>query len=54
MAANIDMIQKVYSELGFKIEKAREIVGRPLTYTDKVLYAHLNVLPDKELKRGED
>ena len=54
MAANIDMIKKVYSELGNKIEKARAIVGRPLTYTDKVLYAHLNVLPEKELKRGED
>ncbi len=54
MAANIDMIQKVYSELGNKINKAREIVGRPLTYTDKILYAHLIVLPEKELKRGED
>ena len=54
MASNIDMIKKVYSELGSKIEKARSIVGRPLTYTDKVLYAHLIVLPEKELKRGED
>ena len=54
MVVNIDMIKKVYSELGSKIEKARSIVGRPLTYTDKVLYAHLIVLPEKELKRGED
>lgn len=54
MVVNIDMIKKVYSELGSKIEKARAIVGRPLTYTDKVLYAHLIVLPEKELKRGED
>ncbi len=54
MAANIDMIQKVYSELGNKIEKAREILGRPLTYTDKILYSHLSELPERELKRGED
>lgn len=54
MVVNIDMIKKVYSKLGSKIEKARAIVGRPLTYTDKVLYAHLIVLPEKELKRGED
>ena len=54
MVVNIDMIKKVYSELGSKIEKARAIVGRPLTYTDKVLYAHLIVLPEKELKRGAD
>ena len=46
MAANIDMIQKVYSELGNKINKAREIVARPLTYTDKILYAHLIELPE--------
>ncbi|MCH7973096.1 MAG: aconitate hydratase [Bacteroidetes bacterium] len=54
MVVNIDMIKKVYSELGSKIEKARAIVGRPLTFTDKVLYAHLIVLPEKELKRGAD
>jgi len=54
MAANIDMIQKVYSELGDKVVKIRSILGRPLTYTDKVLYSHLCVEPETEYKRGVD
>lgn len=54
MTANLEMIQKVYSEIKNKIEIARKIVGRPLTYTEKILYAHLYNEPNTELKRGID
>ena len=54
MTANLGMIKKVYSEIKNKIEIARKIVGRPLTYTEKILYAHLYNEPNTELRRGID
>jgi aconitate hydratase len=54
MTANFDMIQKVYAGLINKINEARKIVGRPLTYTEKILYAHLWEPANKELIRGKD
>jgi aconitate hydratase len=54
MTPNIDMIQKVYENLGAKIEKAREIVGRPLTLAEKILYSHLWEPPTKAFERGKD
>ncbi|MDB5262600.1 MAG: aconitate hydratase [Adhaeribacter sp.] len=41
MAFDIDMIKAVYAGLGERIAAAREAVGRPLTQTEKILYAHL-------------
>jgi aconitate hydratase len=48
------MIRNVYSTLRAKIEHARKVVGRPLTYTEKVLYAHLWEPASKEFLRGKD
>lgn len=42
MAFDIDMIKKVYESLPSKVEAARKLVGRPLTLTEKILYAHLH------------
>ncbi|QMU29947.1 aconitate hydratase [Adhaeribacter radiodurans] len=42
MAFDIDMIKAVYAGLGEKIAAARQAVGRPLTQTEKILYAHLH------------
>lgn len=42
MAFDIEMIKKVYAELPEKVKKAREVVGRPLTLAEKILYAHLH------------
>lgn len=42
MAFDIDMIKKVYEKLPSKVEAARKLVGRPLTLTEKILYAHLH------------
>lgn len=42
MAFDIEMIKAVYKTLPSKIEAARKLVGRPLTLTEKILYAHLH------------
>ncbi|SFC25733.1 aconitate hydratase [Parapedobacter composti] len=41
MAFDIDMIKKVYARYGERITAARKVVNRPLTLTEKILYAHL-------------
>jgi aconitate hydratase len=41
MVFDIDMIRRVYDGLAEKVEKARKLTGRPLTLTEKILYAHL-------------
>lgn len=55
MAFDIDMIKKVYSELPARVDKAREVVGKPLTLSEKILYAHLwDGTPSKAFNRGKD
>ncbi|TGD82628.1 aconitate hydratase [Hymenobacter wooponensis] len=41
MAFDLEMIKAVYDGMGSRIEAARTAVGRPLTLTEKILYAHL-------------
>ncbi|HET6243939.1 MAG: aconitate hydratase [Bacteroidetes bacterium] len=43
MAFDFEMIQTVYKNLAERIDIAREVVGRPLTLTEKILYSHLDV-----------
>jgi aconitate hydratase len=38
---DIDMIKKVYAKFPERIEAARKVVGRPLSLSEKILYAHL-------------
>jgi aconitate hydratase len=55
MAFDIEMIKNVYASFGKKVESARKILNKPLTLTEKILYAHLdggNVT--KEFQRGKD
>ena len=54
MAENFDMIQKVYAGLSEKISKAREVLGRPMTYAEKILYSHLWDETTTEFKGGLD
>ncbi len=54
MTANYDMIQNVYAHLKEKQDKAREVLGRPMTYAEKVLYSHLWNPAERELTRGKD
>src|SRR6478735_9277433 len=41
MAFDIEMIKKLYASFGSRIEAARKATGKPLTLTEKILYAHL-------------
>ena len=55
MAFDIEMINEVYSGLTKRINLAREILNRPLTLSEKILYSHL--WPSEELKnfiKGKD
>ncbi|WP_294675590.1 aconitate hydratase [uncultured Fluviicola sp.] len=38
---DLDMIQKVYAAFPERVAAARKVLGRPLTLTEKILYAHL-------------
>lgn len=55
MAFDIEMIRKVYANMTTRVDKAREIVGRPLTLTEKILYNHLwQGNPTGVFTRGKD
>ncbi|MEZ7499222.1 aconitate hydratase [Flavobacterium sp. Arc3] len=41
MAFDIEMIKKVYDSMTSRVDAAREVVDRPLTLTEKILYSHL-------------
>jgi aconitate hydratase len=55
MAFDIEMIKKVYGTMAERVDKARELVGRPLTLTEKILYSHLwEGTPSQSFSRGKD
>ncbi len=41
MVFDIEMIKKVYASFPSRVAAARKITGRPLTLSEKILYAHL-------------
>jgi len=52
---DLDLITKSYQELSAKIEKAKKHLNRPLTLSEKILYAHLyQDQPLSDFKRGVD
>jgi aconitate hydratase len=55
MAFDIDMIKEVYKTMPERVDKARQIVGKPLTLSEKILYAHLwDGNPTTAFRRGKD
>ncbi|MCX6312617.1 MAG: aconitate hydratase, partial [Bacteroidetes bacterium] len=55
MVFDLEMIKRLYSALPARVEAARKLVGRPLTLTEKILYAHLaENLPSNAFGRGKD
>ncbi|WP_370391982.1 aconitate hydratase [uncultured Winogradskyella sp.] len=55
MAFDIEMIKKVYANMAERVDKARDIVGKPLTLSEKILYSHLwDGMPNKAYIRGKD
>ncbi|MCU0359928.1 MAG: aconitate hydratase [Bacteroidia bacterium] len=51
MAFDIEMIKEVYKKFPERIEKARKVLGKPLTLTEKILYSHLHA--DQSLSNFE-
>ncbi len=55
MAFDIDMIKGVYARMAERVDKARELAGKPLTLSEKILYSHLwEGTPTKVFRRGKD
>ena len=53
MVFDLDMVTEFYSKYATKVAAAREFLGRPLTLSEKILYAHLwEELPKKAFERG--
>ena len=54
MLFDLDLIRSVYERMPSRIEKARHILSRPLTLTEKILYSHLfNGDPGERFERGK-
>lgn len=55
MIFDIDMIKKVYQNFAGKVDKARKVVNKPMTLTEKILYSHLHESQElKSFQRGVD
>ncbi len=55
MAFDINVIKEVYRQMPGRIAKARQLVGRPLTLSEKILYSHLwDDNSSKAFVRGKD
>lgn len=54
MAFDIEMIKGVYKSMGERINKARQLTGKPLTLAEKILYSHLSDgMPNQVYERGK-
>jgi aconitate hydratase len=54
MLFDLDLIKKVYSELPTKVQTARNLLGRPMTLAEKILYSHSFTPATKVYERGRD
>ena len=55
MAFDINMIKEVYSKVAERVDAAREVTGKPLTLSEKILYSHLwDGTPKNAFVRGKD
>jgi aconitate hydratase len=55
MAFDLDLIRRVYSSLESRVNTTRKLLNRPLTLTEKILYAHLEEgSPSQMYARGKD
>ena len=54
MLFDLDLIKRVYAKQKLELERAKKIVNRPLTTTEKILYTHLSHIPNKPFVRSVD
>lgn len=52
MIFDLEMIKRLYTALPAKVQAARKLVGRPLTLTEKILYAHCFEMPTRAAERN--
>ncbi len=53
MAFDLDMIKRVYAAMPQRVAAARQLLQRPLTLTEKILYSHLSEgTPSQTFERG--
>jgi aconitate hydratase len=53
MTFDLQLIKKTYQEYSKKIQQARELIGRALTLSEKILYAHAAEMPNKPYTHGQ-
>ncbi len=51
---DVDIIKKIYSVYKNKVDDAKKILNRPMTYAEKILYSHLWNKPDRVFIGGKD
>ncbi len=52
---DLDLIKKTYENFGPRIEKVRKVLKKPLTLSEKILYAHLHDTEGvQSFRRGKD
>ncbi|MEA3504588.1 MAG: aconitate hydratase [Bacteroidota bacterium] len=54
MLININTVKSVYKKIDENVDKARELVGQPLTLAEKILYSHLENPVEKAFVRSKD
>ncbi len=54
MVFDLDLIKRIYNDLPAKAEAARKLTGKPLTLSEKILYAHLFEPTNNAYERGKD
>ena len=54
MVFDLDLIKKLYSEFPTKVAIARKVLNRPLTLSEKILYAHTFTPANRICERGKD
>ncbi len=55
MVFDLELIRKVYDSFAHRVDAVRRLINRPLTLTEKILYAHLEeVVASKVYEGGKD
>jgi len=54
MAFDLDLIQRTYQQMPARVEAARKLLGRPMTYAEKILYSHTSEPAQRSYERGKD
>lgn len=55
MVFDISLLRSFYETYPGRVKAARQVLGRPMTLAEKILYAHLYAgAPDSQFSRGED